>query len=79
MPFEMIKHHLNMGDIKLCDFFGFVKAEIETPLNILKPLLPYKYNNKTIFPTGKFIGVYFSEELKAVVNLIKDHFQLRNK
>nr|YP_004376378.1 hyp16 [Moniliophthora roreri]ADO51599.1 hyp16 [Moniliophthora roreri] len=32
------------------------------------PLLPYKYQGKTIFPKGKWIGVYFSEELKVVQN-----------
>ena len=31
------------------------------------PLLPCKYNGKTIYPTGRWTGVYFSEELKAVL------------
>ncbi len=50
------------------NFFGFCLAEITTPKNILKPLLPYKFKGKTIFPTGTWIGVYFSEELKEVVD-----------
>ena len=31
-----------------------------------RPVLPFKYEGKTIYPTGNWIGVYFSEELKAV-------------
>jgi DNA polymerase family B len=79
MPYKMIKFYSNMSNIKLNDFFGFCLAEITTPKNILKPLLPYKHNGKTIFPTGTWIGVYFSEELKAVlkhgyqINLIKGY------
>ena len=29
-------------------------------------MLPFKYQGKTIFPTGCWVGTYFSEELKAV-------------
>jgi DNA polymerase type B, organellar and viral len=79
MPHEMIKFHNNMSNIKLSEFFGFCLCEVTTPRNILKPLLPYKHNGKTIYPTGTWIGVYFSEELKAVIehgyqiNLIKGY------
>jgi len=69
MPHEMIKFHKNMFNIKLEDFFGFCLCEVTTPKNILKPVLPYKHNGKTIYPTGTWIGVYFSEELKAIVKL----------
>ena len=34
--------------------------------NLIYPLLPFKNEGLTIHPLGKFIGVYFSEELKAV-------------
>jgi hypothetical protein len=67
IPHKLIKFYKNMDNIKLDDFFGFCLCEVTTPKNILKPLLPYKHNNKTIYPTGSWIGVYFSEELKAVV------------
>lgn len=79
MPHKLIKFHKTMNNINLNDFFGFCLAEVETPKNILKPLLPYKHKGKTIFPTGTWIGVYFSEELKAVlshgykINLIKGY------
>lgn len=33
---------------------------------MLKPMLRYRSEDKTIYPTGHWIGVYFSEELKAV-------------
>jgi len=68
MPHKRIKHYKNMSNINLNDFFGYIKCEIETPNNILKPLLPYKDPNtdKTIYPIGKWTAIYFSEELKAV-------------
>jgi len=66
MPHKIIKKYNDMSHIKLNDFFGFALAEITTPKNILKPLLPYKHEGKTIYPTGSFIGVYFSEELKKI-------------
>ena len=79
MPYELINDYIDMSNIKLDDFFGFCLAEIETPKDILRPLLPYKYQGKTIFPRGKWIGIYFSEELKAVskhgykINLIRGY------
>jgi hypothetical protein len=66
MPYELIKHHQNMSTINLDNFVGFCLCEVTTPKNINKPLLPYKFKGKTIFPRGTFMGVYFSEELKAV-------------
>lgn len=66
MPHKIIKYYKDLSNIKLENFFGFCLAEITTPKQNLKPLLPYKHKGKTIFPTGSFIGVYFSEELKAV-------------
>lgn len=67
MPFEIIKEHKDMTNIPLESFFGFCLAEIKTPKDINIPLLPYRYQGKTIFPRGSWIDVYFSEELKAVV------------
>jgi len=66
MPFKLIRLIKDMSNISLADFFGFCLVEVETPKNILKPLLPYKHEGKTIYPTGNWIGVYFSEELKAL-------------
>lgn len=53
MPLNIIKKY-KKGSImpELKEFFGFARAEIELPINanIINPLLPMKYNNKTIFP-----------------------------
>lgn len=70
MPGEISKFIRNMSRINLNDFFGFCLAEVTTPDNILRPLLPYRNEDgKTIFPTGTWKAVYFSEELKAVAKL----------
>jgi hypothetical protein len=66
IPYELIKFHKDLTNYDLNNFFGFCLAEIYCPKDIKIPLLPFRYKNKTIFPTGKWIGVYFSEELKAV-------------
>ena len=39
------------------------------PKNVKRPVLPHKYDGETIFPTGEWTGVYFTEELKAVEGL----------
>ena len=80
MPHKLIKYHNDLGNITLNNFFGYCLAEITTtPKNTLKTLLPYKHGGSTIFPTGTWIGVYFSEELLALqaygykVNLINGY------
>lgn len=68
MPGKISQRIRNMNNIKLDDFFGFAFAEITTPDDLLRPLLPYRTEEgKTIFPIGTWKGTYFSEELKAVV------------
>jgi len=54
MPNQLRQIHKNMDNINLNDFFGFIKCEIITPDNILKPILPYKdcNSNRTIYPIG---------------------------
>lgn len=69
MPLNLIKFHKNMDNIKLENFFGYIKVEVFCPSNMLKPVLPFKFEGKTIYPTGNWIGIYFSEELKAVEKL----------
>lgn len=50
--------------------FGFIEAYVVCPSNISRPFLPYRDENNTlIFPTGNFIGVYYSEELKYARDL----------
>ena len=51
---------------KLEEVFGFAEARIITPDDIAIPLLPFKNDNETLHPLGSWIGIYFTEELKAV-------------
>ena len=69
MPLNLIKYHKNMDNINLNNFFGFIEVEVTCPANMLKPMLPFKCQGKTIYPTGNWVGIYFSEELKAMLQL----------
>ena len=55
MPVIPLKHHLNLSErsIKLNGFFGFCLAEIFCPDSIERPVLPYRFKGKTIFPRGR--------------------------
>jgi len=69
MPYKPIKFHKDLTNTKLENFFGFCLAKIETPTNLINPILPYrKYTGELIFPLGNWIGVYFSEELKKAAS-----------
>jgi hypothetical protein len=50
MPYQIIKHHPQINSLE--DFFGFCLAEIYCPDHI-KPMLPLRQGDKTIFPTGR--------------------------
>ena len=55
----------NLNDKDLDSIFGFIEAYVVCPKTIKKPFLPYRDKNNTlIFPTGEFVGVFYSEELK---------------
>lgn len=69
MPVNLKTFHKDMSNMQLEDFFGFVKVEVECPETILIPTLPTKHKDKTIYPHGKWIDTYFSEELKAHAKL----------
>lgn len=56
--------------MELKDMFGFIKAIVISPDDMERPFLPFRREDNTLlFPTGKFLGVYFSEELKYAVTL----------
>jgi hypothetical protein len=52
MPFDLIRKFIIKSDFNLDDFFGFLKVEVNCPKSVKIPVLPCKYNGKTIFPTG---------------------------
>ena len=56
-----------MDGVALDGFFGFVECIVETPNSLKLPILPLRLNQKTIFPIGRWKGVYFSEELKLAI------------
>jgi DNA polymerase type B, organellar and viral len=69
MPLNLIKFHRNMDNLTLNNFFGFVEVEVTCPTTMLRPVLPFKVDGKTIYPVGTWTAIYFSEELKAVQSL----------
>jgi hypothetical protein len=65
MPIEFL-NEVDGTNVNLQDVFGFAEAKITAPNNLEIPLLPFKLFNETIHPLGSWIGIYFTEELKAV-------------
>ncbi|KAI5681460.1 hypothetical protein M9H77_02688 [Catharanthus roseus] len=54
----------------LNSLFGFIEAYVQCPTTINRPFLPFQQKNGTlIFPTGEFVGVYYSKELKYARDL----------
>ena len=66
MPVGTPVWHSNLSEMDLDSIFGFLEAVVNCPRNIKRPFLPFRKRKDStlIFPTGKFRGVYFSEELK---------------
>lgn len=48
MPFKILNFHSDLSNHSLVNLFGFFKAEIITPKNLIYPLLPYKSEGLTI-------------------------------
>ena len=71
MPYNILNNGkmINLSNRKLNSFFGFALVKIHCPKEMLRPVLPFHLDGKTIYPTGTWEGVYFSEELKAVEKL----------
>ena len=46
------------------DTLGFYHVKVYCPKSIIHPILPVKVNGITVFPTGEWTGLYFSEEIK---------------
>lgn len=67
-----------LAGLDLENLYGFIEAYVVCPKCIERPFLPYKDAYGTIiFPTGKFTGVYFSEELKFAKRLGYEIIPLR--
>ena len=66
MPLEFLGESIG-NNVKLENIFGFAEVKVTTPENMDIPILPFKVDNETLHPLGSWIGVYFTEELKAVV------------
>lgn len=52
MPYEILEKGKNLSLNQLNNFFGFLEVEIECPDSILRPILPFRINGRTIYPTG---------------------------
>ena len=63
-----VGNHKKIYSTNLEDYFGFVNCEV-TVTDLKYPVLPVHFENKLIFPLGKFKGWYFSEELKLAKEL----------
>jgi len=65
MPIGMPIWSPDLHSSNIEDLFGFIEAYVICPEHIKNPVLPYRNENGIlIFPTGQFMGVYYSEELK---------------
>ena len=71
MPYSLLNDGkiIDLSNRSLETFFGFAYCRIFCPLDMLRPVLPFHSNGKTIYPVGTWQGTYFSEELKAVAKL----------
>lgn len=65
MPIGEGKWVDNLKDHTLDELYGFIEAYVYCPPSIKKPFLPYRdKKDNLLFPTGQFIGNYYSAELK---------------
>ena len=69
MPLQLIEVIVNPVKLDLNNFFGFLRVEVTCPESCKRPMLPLRHEGKTIYPVGTWTGTYFSEELKAVLDL----------
>lgn len=64
MEFKRENKKGRKNDIGWLFFVYNLEAYVVCPSHITRPFLPYKDQNSLLFPTGRFIGIYYSEELK---------------
>lgn len=51
------------------NFEGFAEVDIYCPKEFYYPLLPFRFDNKLLFPTGNFRGTYTNVELRRAMEL----------
>ncbi len=59
---EYINKKANLNEL-----FGFFYCDIQAPKDNYLGILPVRTNSGIVFPTGRWSGMYFSEELKYAV------------
>lgn len=60
------------------NLYGFIEAYVISPTSLKRPFLPFKKEDNTIiFPVGKWVSVYYSEELKFAKSIGYDIIPLR--
>ncbi|KAK4354153.1 hypothetical protein RND71_026347 [Anisodus tanguticus] len=67
MPIGRPVWNSDLRERDIDSIFDFIRAYVVCPgrRNSKSPFLPYRMKDRTlVFPIGKFVGVYFSEELK---------------
>ena len=71
MPYDILNNGklIDLTNRTLDSFFGFALVKIVCPLDMERPVLPFHHEGKTIYPVDTWEGTYFSEELKAVIEL----------
>lgn len=57
------------SDLSYLKFEGVSLCKIETPKDLNIPLLPHRYDNKLLFPLGKFKGYHSHVELRKAIQL----------
>jgi hypothetical protein len=56
------------GNVNISNLFGFLYVEVNAP-DIFVPVLGLRKYGKSIYPSGKWSGWYFSEEIKYAMTL----------
>lgn len=49
------------------EYIGYIDADVNVATNVHIPVLPYRHENKLIFPVGKFSGCWVYDELKLAM------------
>ncbi|XP_074362916.1 DNA polymerase-like [Apium graveolens] len=79
MPAGKPVWNIDLKNKDLGTLYGFIEAYVECPDSLNKPFLPYRdlETGSLLFPTGHFVGVYYSEELKYARTLGYKVYPLR--